>query len=48
MNRWLRTIRSEDGTSLAELMVAIVMLAVGILAVAQLFPAGTRGLGGLV
>ena len=34
---------SQRGTSLAELMVALVMLSVGILAIAQLFPAGARG-----
>jgi type II secretory pathway pseudopilin PulG len=33
---------AERGTSLAELMVALVILSIGILAVAQLFPAGTR------
>jgi prepilin-type N-terminal cleavage/methylation domain-containing protein len=32
----------ERGTTLAELMVALVVLSIGILAVAQLFPAGTR------
>jgi len=35
--------RSERGTSLAELMVALVVLSIGLLAVAQLFPAGSRG-----
>ena len=35
--------RSERGTTLAELMIALVVLSVGILAVAQLFPAGSRG-----
>ena len=34
---------SERGTTLAELMVALVVLAIGILAVSQLFPAGSRG-----
>ncbi len=34
--------RSERGASLIELMIALVVLALGILAVAQLFPAGTR------
>jgi type II secretory pathway pseudopilin PulG len=34
---------AERGTSLAELMVALVVLSVGLLAVAQLFPAGSRG-----
>jgi len=33
---------SERGTTLLELMVALVVLAVGVLAVAQLFPAGSR------
>lgn len=32
----------ERGVSVIELMVALVVLAVGILAVGQLFPAGTR------
>lgn len=31
----------ERGTSIAELMIALVVLSIGILAVAQLFPAGT-------
>ena len=34
---------NERGTTLAELMVALVVLSIGILAVAQLFPAGSRG-----
>jgi prepilin-type N-terminal cleavage/methylation domain-containing protein len=34
---------AERGTSLIELMIALVVLSLGILAVAQLFPAGTRG-----
>lgn len=34
--------RDERGTSLAELMVALVVLSVGILAVGQLFPAASR------
>ena len=34
--------RAERGTTLLELMVALTMLAVGVLAVAQLFPAGSR------
>jgi Tfp pilus assembly protein PilV len=34
--------RSERGTSLAELMIALVVLSIGLLAVAQLFPAGSR------
>lgn len=33
---------SERGASLIELMIALVVLALGILAVSQLFPAGTR------
>jgi type II secretory pathway pseudopilin PulG len=32
----------EAGTTLVELMIALVMLSLGILAIAQLFPAGTR------
>lgn len=38
----LKSVRHERGTTLAELMVALVILSIGILAVAQLFPAGTR------
>ncbi|MEK7329510.1 MAG: prepilin-type N-terminal cleavage/methylation domain-containing protein [Candidatus Eisenbacteria bacterium] len=34
---------AERGTSLIELMIALVVLSLGILAVAQLFPAGSRG-----
>jgi type II secretory pathway pseudopilin PulG len=34
--------RAERGTSLAELMIALVVLSIGLLAVAQLFPAGSR------
>jgi len=34
--------REERGVSLIELLVALVVLSLGILAVAQLFPAGTR------
>jgi Tfp pilus assembly protein PilV len=34
--------RHERGTTIAELMVALVVLSIGILAVSQLFPAGTR------
>jgi Tfp pilus assembly protein PilV len=34
--------RRERGTTLVELMIALVMLSLGILAIAQLFPAGTR------
>jgi hypothetical protein len=33
----------EEGTTLVELMIALVMLSLGILAIAQLFPAGARG-----
>ncbi len=33
----------ERGSTLAELMVALVVLSIGLLAVAQLFPAGSRG-----
>ena len=33
----------ERGTTLVELMIALVMLSLGILAIAQLFPAGARG-----
>jgi len=36
------TRRHERGASLIELMIALVVLSLGILAVAQLFPAGTR------
>lgn len=35
--------RGERGTTLAELMIALVVLSIGMLAVAQLFPAGSRG-----
>ena len=35
--------KTERGTSLAELMIALVVLSIGLLAVAQLFPAGSRG-----
>ena len=38
-----RAVRAERGSSLLELMVALTVLAVGVLAVAQLFPAGSRG-----
>ena len=37
-----RPSRSERGVTLIELMMALVILSVGLLAVAQLFPAGTR------
>jgi prepilin-type N-terminal cleavage/methylation domain-containing protein len=36
-------IRSERGITLIELMVALVVLTIGVLAVGGLFPAGTRG-----
>ncbi len=35
-------IRDERGSTLIELMIALVMLTIGILAVGQLFPAGSR------
>jgi len=35
-------LRSERGATLAELMIALVVLSIGILAVSQLFPAGSR------
>ena len=38
----VRIPRSERGASLIELMIALVVLSLGILAVSQLFPAGTR------
>ena len=34
---------SERGATIVEMMVALIVLAIGILAVGQLFPAGTRG-----
>ena len=37
-----RGTRAERGASLIELMIALTVLAVGVLAVAQLFPAGSR------
>jgi Tfp pilus assembly protein PilV len=33
---------SERGTTLAELMIALLVLSLGILAMGQLFPAGSR------
>ena len=33
----------QRGTSLIELMIALVVLSLGILAIAQMFPAGARG-----
>lgn len=41
-NRTLHAIRDARGSTLIELMIALVMLTVGILAVGQLFPAGSR------
>jgi Tfp pilus assembly protein PilV len=41
-NPALHAIRDEHGSTLIELMIALVMLTVGILAVGQLFPAGSR------
>jgi prepilin-type N-terminal cleavage/methylation domain-containing protein len=38
----MTTRRSERGVSLIELMIALVVLSLGILAVARLFPAGAR------
>ena len=35
--------RSELGASLAELMIALVVLSIGIMAIGQLFPAASRG-----
>ena len=35
--------RNERGATIIELLVALVVMAIGILAVSQLFPAGTRG-----
>ena len=37
------TRHAERGATLIELMIALVVLSIGILAVAQLFPAGARG-----
>ena len=34
--------RSERGITLIEMMIALVVLSLGVLAIAQLFPAGTR------
>jgi prepilin-type N-terminal cleavage/methylation domain-containing protein len=36
-------LRAQRGVTLIELMMALVILSVGLMAVAQLFPAGTRG-----
>ena len=38
----VKSSRAERGASLIELMIALVVLSLGILAVAQLFPAGAR------
>lgn len=35
--------RSERGISLVELMIALVVLSLGVLAMARVFPAGSRG-----
>ena len=46
MNRnsgFAAAVRTEGGASLAELMIALVVLSIGIMAVAQLFPASSRG-----
>ena len=43
MMRPAEVARDERGTTLAELMIALVVLAVGLLAVAQLFPSASRG-----
>jgi len=36
-------VRPERGATIIELLVALVVMAVGVLAVSQLFPAGSRG-----
>ena len=36
-------LRSQAGVTLIELMMALVILSIGLMAVGQLFPAGTRG-----
>jgi prepilin-type N-terminal cleavage/methylation domain-containing protein len=36
-------VRSQSGATLVELMVALVVISIGLLALGQLFPAGTRG-----
>ncbi len=38
-----RHVSAERGTSLIELMIALAVLSLGVLAVGQLFPAGSRG-----
>jgi prepilin-type N-terminal cleavage/methylation domain-containing protein len=42
MDRTVTARPAERGATLIELMIALVLLAIGILAVAQLFPAGAR------
>jgi len=42
LRRRTDSVRSERGASLVELLVALSVLALGILAVGRLFPAGTR------
>ena len=37
------SLRSEHGATLIELLMALVVLAIGVLAVAQMFPASSRG-----
>ncbi len=37
-----RAPHAERGTTLAELMIALVVLSLGVLAIAQMFPAGSR------
>jgi prepilin-type N-terminal cleavage/methylation domain-containing protein len=41
-DRVVRRLDSECGTTLLELMVALVVLSIGVLGVSGLFPAGTR------
>ena len=36
-------LRSQQGVTLIELMMALVILSIGLMAVSQLFPAGVRG-----
>jgi prepilin-type N-terminal cleavage/methylation domain-containing protein len=43
MRHTLRLRDDARGSTLAELMIALVILSIGLLAVAQLFPAGARG-----
>ena len=42
LRRWTST-TSEAGSSLVELMIALIVIAIGVLAISQLFPAGSRG-----